>query len=121
MTDKYKGVVEIDISGEKRGFKFGISAMSMLCELENCSLKEVVERLDDTSNLKTQVNFYYSAAISFVRLKNAEEKTTLQEPTFDQVANWIDCLAVDIKNQLNEIAFAQYVDPNKEAPQETGQ
>lgn len=121
MTDKYKGVVEIDILGEKRGFKFGIGAMSMLCELEKGSLKEVVERLDDNSNLKTQVNFYYSAAISYIRLKNAEEKTNLPEPTFDQVANWIDCLAVDIKNQLNEVAFAQYQDPNKEAPPQTGQ
>lgn len=121
MIDKYKGVVEIDILGEKRGFKFGISAMSMLCELEKCSLKEVVERLDDNSNLKTQVNFYFSAAISFIRLKNAEEKISLPEPTFDQVANWIDCLAVDIKAQLNEVAFAGYKGPNTEAPKETGQ
>jgi len=119
-TDKYKGVAEIEILGEKHGFKFGIAAMAQLCELEGKPLAEVIKLLDDPSNLKTQINFYYAAAVQFARLVKKDDQF-FKEPTFEEVANWIDCISADIKEKLNETAFAQYSDPNLAAPVSPGQ
>ena len=121
QADRYKGVAELEILGEKIGFKFGVATMSLLCDLENDTFKNVVARLDDPTNVKTQINFYFAAAVCYIRLKNADDKTNLIEPTFDQVANWMDSVSAEVKEKLNETAFATYQDPNSQAPQETGQ
>jgi hypothetical protein len=42
--DKYKGVVEIEIFGEQRGFKFGMAAMAQLCHLEGTNWEGVQKR-----------------------------------------------------------------------------
>ncbi len=119
-VDKYKGVVESEILGEKRGFKFGIATMAMLCEMENKTFADVIKLLDDPSNLKTQINFYYAAAVQYVRLFR-KDHPNLQEPSFEEVANWMDSVSEKLKEEMNEAAFAHYQDPNKEAPVSPGQ
>lgn len=115
MVNKYKGVAEIDILGEVRGFKFGTAAMAQLCQLEKCGLTEVSKRLENADeNLGTQLNFYYTAAYQYSKLNKKEP------PTFEEVANWIDSMVYDQKDALNKAAFATYDDPNAQAP-ETGQ
>jgi len=115
MTDKYKGVVEIEILGEKRGFKFGWAANAMLCKLENAKFSVVQARLA-SEDPSVVCNFYYAGAIQYCRLFKVEK-----EPTYEDVANWIDHLSLEQNVEALKIAFAQYVDPNKEAPQTEGQ
>ncbi|MEB3210265.1 MAG: hypothetical protein VKL39_02875 [Leptolyngbyaceae bacterium] len=112
--DKYKGVVEIEILGEKRGFKFGIASMAMLCKLENCSLNEVQKKLQD-SDIGANLNLYYSAAVQFARLYKQKE------PTYEEVCNWIDHLSQDQNEEAVKAAFAMYEDPNQTALQKEGQ
>src|SRR5688572_13554077 len=120
--NKYKGVVEIEILGKQRGFKFGTASMAMLCELENAKLNEVVARLDDiTNNINTAINFYYSAAVAYVRLNNSETESKIVEPTREQVANWMDSLAAETKQKIESDAFATYSSPNVTAPETAGQ
>lgn len=111
MTDKYKGVVEIEILGEKRGFKFGIAAMAMLCKLEGLKLSEVQNRLSE-NDPGAMCNFYYSAAIQYCRLFKKES-----EPSFEDVANWIDNMSLEQNSESVKAAFENYEDPNKVAPQ----
>lgn len=118
--NQYKGVVEIEILGQKRGFKFGMACTAMLCKLEECSLKEVQEKLS-TNDQITMCNLYYAAAVQYVRLKNAEQTEKSKEPTFEEVANWIDNMSLEQNEDAVKTAFAHYEDPNKEAPQQTGQ
>lgn len=121
QVDKYKGIAELEILGKQVGFKFGVATMALLCEIEKDTFANVVSRLDDNTQVKTQINFYYAAAVCYVRLKNDEDGTQEKEPTFNQVANWMDSISAQVKEQLNQTAFATYQDPNKEAPIETGQ
>lgn len=107
---KYKGVVEIDVLGESRGFKFGMAAMAQLCQLEKCDLNEVQERLGK-GNLTTNLNLYYSAAVQFARLNKKPE------PSFEEVCNWIDHLNEDQNKEAVSAAFATYDDPNLAAPE----
>lgn len=122
MTDKYKGIVEIEILGEKRGFKFGTASMLQLCQVLKCSLVDVVKRLDDKSDLEVQLNFFYTGACQYVRLKKADDKDyVVAEPTFEQVANWVDSILPSQKEEITNAAFSQYADPNTEAPKTAGQ
>jgi len=111
-TNKYKGVVEIEICGEKVGFKFGMACMAMLCKLENATLQQVQERLG-SSDLNTSLNFYYSAAVQYAKLYKTKE------PSFEEVANYVDNMSTDQMTEAVKVAFGQYVDPNEKAPEAT--
>lgn len=113
--NQYKGVVEIDILGQKRGFKFGMACSAMLCKLEKCTLKEVQERLT-ASDQSTMCNMYYAAAVQYCRLFKIKD-----EPTYEDVANWIDNMSLAQNEEAVKTAFAQYEDPNGSAPPQTGQ
>jgi hypothetical protein len=115
-SDKYKGVVEIEIFGEQRGFKFGMATMAMLIDLEGDTFANVVKKLEDSTQIKTHINFYYAAAVQYCRLLKKES-----EPSFEEVANWMDSVAATVKEKMTETAFSQYADPNAEAPNQTGQ
>lgn len=121
MIDKYKGVVEIEILGSIRGFKFGTAYLTFLCEILNEKLSVVIKRLDDAEDIDAKLKHYYAGAVQYVRLKNAEDKTSLPEPSFVEVCNWIDSLMTDQKNKIDETAFSKYEDPNAQAPQTEGQ
>lgn len=115
-TDKYKGVVEIDILGAKRGFKFGMACVAMLCKLEGLKLSEVNVKLAENDS-GAMCNFYYSAAVQYHRLF----KVNGPEPTYEEVANWIDNMSLEQNTEAVKAAFEQYGSPNQEAPKETGQ
>lgn len=120
--NKYKGIVKLDIYGEERYFKFGTMQMDLLCDLEGKTLLELVPLLDDKTNVKIQISFYYCAALAYVRLWNDEHEEKLKEPTRNQVANWMDSIGTDAREKMNETAFSQAF-PNENAPQveEVGQ
>ena len=107
-TDKFKGVVEIEILGEQRGFKFGMAAMVMLCKLENKDLKGVQEGLD-TGDITTFVNLMYASAVQYAKLYKKPE------PSFEDVANWLDHLDGK-EGEIIKTAFEQPESPNPAAP-----
>lgn len=115
MTDKYKGVVEMQILGEQRCFKFGTASMIQLCKMLNVTLPELVEKLNNPNDLEARVGFFYTAACQHVDLYQKGTK-----PTFAEVANWIDHMSVGQQNEIADISFASHKDPNTEAPT-TGQ
>ena len=104
MIDKYKGVVEVEILGEKRGFKFGMAAMAQLCQLEGTNLKGVQDRLGE-GEIGTMINLLFAAAQQYSALKKEEK------PTYEEVANWIDHLEGK-ENEILQAAFYQHKDPN---------
>lgn len=118
-TKKFKGVVELDICGEKAGFKFGMATTKDSCELEGLKcdaegLKELSERLA-SQNPSTYLNLFYAAARSYARLFKTKE------PSFDEVCNWVDNMEAEQSEQTVKEAFAQPPDPNQAAPQKGGQ
>jgi len=122
MINKYKGLVETDVFGHTVGFKFGTAAMLQLCQILKCSLQDVVNRLDDKTDLEAQLTFYYVGACQYVRLKKSEDKEFKgEEPSFEQVCNWVDSLLPQQKEEITETAFSQYTDPNTKAPTAAGQ
>lgn len=106
--DKYKGVVEIEILGEQRGFKFGMAAMAQLCQLEGSNLKGVQEKLS-AADIGTMINLLYSAAVQYSKLYKKEV------PTYEEVANWIDHLDGK-ESEIIQAAFYQHESPNQTAP-----
>lgn len=107
-VDKFKGVVEVDILGEKRGFKFGMAAMVQLCKLEATDLKGVQEKIG-SGDISTMLNLLYSAAVQYAKLYKKEE------PSYEEVANWIDHLE-GRESEIISTAFGQPDDPNQTAP-----
>ena len=75
MSDKYKGVVEIEILGAKRGFKFGMACMAQLCKLEQSSLAKVQEMLA-TNEPGIICNMYFAAAVQYAKLYKLAEVPT---------------------------------------------
>ncbi len=122
MIGKFKGKIELDIAGEKRQFQFGAGQMAFFLELEKCSLSEAVQRLSNpTDNIKSMINFYYSAAHYSASVRK-EEDPNVKIPTYYTVADWIDNLMESQRDELNEVAFAKFNEkeiPNQTAPEET--
>jgi hypothetical protein len=107
-SDKFKGVVEIEVLGEQRGFKFGMAAMVMLCRLEGKDLKDVQESLNK-GEIITFVNLMYAAAVQYAKLYKKPE------PSFEEVANWLDHLE-GREADIIKTAFHQAESPNPVAP-----
>jgi len=108
--DKYKGVVEIEILGEVRGFKFGMGAMARLCQLEGLNFKGVQEKLSSGDPI-ILLNLLYAAAVEYVRLYKKPN-----EPTKEEVSNWVDYLSDDKQAEIIKTAFYQPESPNTTAP-----
>lgn len=115
--NEYKGVVKLNIYGEDRYFKFGTAQMAMLCQRLGKPLSEVAELQADPSNLLVQIEHYYCAAVCYARLYNDETKgPKMDEPTYNQVANWFDGLSIKAMEEINETAYKTAF-PNVEAPE----
>lgn len=111
--NKFRGVVEIEILGEMRGFKFGVAATLQLCQILKCNLDDVVKRLSDQKDLEAQLNYYYTASCQYIRLVKKGDA----EPSFEEVCNWVDTLLPEQREAVAEAAFNQYEDPNLAAPE----
>lgn len=111
MTDKYKGVVELEILGEKRGFKVGTRALLMFCEMEKISFDQAEEHLKN-GGTTVGLKFYHCAAIAYAKLNNQPE------PSFDDLCAWVDELGfAKMEKELEQASRT----PNSEAPIVTGQ
>lgn len=111
-VDNYKGVIEIEIAGALRGFKFGTHAMSMLSRIEKVPFSRMEAHLKEKEDdIDLNVTFYWCAAVAYARLFKKEE------PTIEQVYAWVD---EGVMTTLNKKA-EELVSPNVEAPNQPGQ
>lgn len=121
MVDKFKGVIEIEIAGAKRGFKFGLRSMQLFSEMVKVKFSEVNKVLVEASgnngqdessvNIDVIMKFYLCAAIAYARLNKQPE------PTIDDIYNWIEEVTMDVMTEeLKKISDL----PNQMAPQMMG-
>lgn len=110
MTDKYKGVVEIEILGAKRGFKVGTMSLVLFCEAEKIPFDQAEAYLKD-GGTTIGLKFYHCAAVAYARLMKQ------QEPTFDELCAWVDELGFEkMEKELDQSTIT----PNSEAPKVAG-
>ena len=111
--DKYKGVVEIEILGEQRGFKFGMAAMAQLCQLERTDWKGVQEKFL-AADITTTANLFFVTATQYARLAK------ITEPTYEDVLNWVDHLDEGQQAKIIQAFFYHHIEkeetPNLTAP-----
>ena len=108
--DNYKGIVSIEILGQKRGFKFGTMQAAIFCEHKKCKVQGMAELLDG-SDLDAQIAWYWAAAAAYARLFKQVE------PSKDEVAAWIDTYGFD---KMEAHAVESNKSPNLESPQTEG-
>jgi hypothetical protein len=104
--NQYKGIVEIEILGQKRGFKFGTMQAALFCKSLNCKINDMVKLLDG-SDLEAQITWYWAAAVAYARLFKQDE------PSKDDVAAWIDTYGFD---KMESHAIEGSSTPNLETP-----
>ena len=80
----YKGIFEIEVNGEKKGFKTGTLASAFFCQEEGITLNQMANRLQDPSPM-TAINLGYAASKAFHHFKQIPFKHTKEE-----IADWID-------------------------------
>lgn len=85
-----KGIIERDILGKSRGFKFGTYQMGLLSELQGTALSDLENVDADKNNFKTLINYLYSAAVSYCK----SNKIQIDFTNVD-VADWIDEIGLD--------------------------
>jgi hypothetical protein len=111
MTDKYNGITELEILGEKRGFKVGTRSTILFCEMEKISMSDVEEHLKN-GGTEAALKYFYCAAVAYSKLLKQPE------PTFDDVCAWVD--EFTISKMETELSKSMET-PNSEAPtQEEG-
>lgn len=84
---KKTGFIEIKIGTRKVAFKFGMGAFAKFCEIQNVSLAQIGDVLDESSpyQVSALINLLYSAALYGERKQN---RPTDFEP--EDVADWLD-------------------------------
>ena len=120
-----KGIFEFDVSGQKRGFKFGTYAFGVACEKEgDIDLNTLFKRCGfpykagkdkdgndimkaDSAKIKSLLHLFYGAAVHF-----AEDNDHVVDFKVSTVSNWMDELGeAKMMEMINE-AFFQYVPKN---------
>lgn len=110
-----KSIFEIQIGGTKRGFKFGTLSMGIACQKENCTLGELITKIEGECQPMTVIHIIYGGAVSYAKSKKLPVD-------FDEsdVSDWIDQLGFEISMKLLKAGLEVYEPKNSPAP-ETGQ
>lgn len=117
----FKAIVDIEINGKKRVFKFGTLSMAIFCELEKMSLKSFSDLFgkdeNDESKLSPQnvLNLLYSAAAAYNRSQKIEV-----DFNSDDVADWMDEIGFDKAIILIGQGLSPYNPKNSAPPKENG-
>lgn len=109
-----KSIFELEIGETVRGFKFGTYSMSITCQEENCTLGELIAKLDNAPPL-TVLNVIYGGAVAYCKSKK-------QKVDFDKsdVSDWLDELGFEVGMRMLKAGLEVYEPKNWPAP-ETGQ
>lgn len=114
---KSKSVIEIEIGGIKRGFKFGTYSMAVTCEKENCSLGVLIDRItQDEVQPMTILHVIYGGAVFYA--KSHQQKIDFDETT---VSDWLDELGFEVAMKLLRQGLEVYEPKNSAAPVMPGQ
>lgn len=122
-----KGIFEFEVSGQKRGFKFGTYAFSVACEKEgDVDLNTLFKRCGfpykdakgetraDKGKIKSLLHLFYGAAVHY-----AEDNDKPVDFKVSTVSNWMDELGeARLMEMINE-SFFQYLPKNSESLAET--
>ena len=110
-----KSIFELKIGDKTRGFKFGTYSMSITCQKENCTLGELILKLDGEAQPLTVLHVIYGAAVSFAKSKK-------QVVDFDEseVSDWLDELGFDTAMKLLRAGLEVYEPKNSSPPGEPG-
>jgi hypothetical protein len=99
-----KCIVEFDVKGVKRGFKFGTSTVGMVMEMRGIkTLIDFITAMSDPGNIPFVLDLLYCSAVSYARASKKEVDFTK-----DDVADWIDEIGVDESFAMINRAFTQY-------------
>lgn len=106
-VNTYKNIVSVEVYGKPRFFKFGMGAFAHAMKLENCTLKDLIDRIVN-SDLNTILSIIYAASVQYAQLEKQAE------PTQAEVNDWVDNTGMGVFNEAITAAFKIY--PNEEAP-----
>jgi hypothetical protein len=106
-----KSIFEIQIGDTKRGFKFGTLSMGIACQKENCTLAELITKIEGDCQPLTVIHIIYGGAASYAKSKKLP--VDFDEST---VADWIDQLGFELSMKLLRAGLEVYEPKNSPAP-----
>jgi hypothetical protein len=112
-----KGVFEFEVSGQKRGFKFGTLALGITEREEQTTLDQVFIRAGfngDSPSVMTLLNLFYGAAVQY-----SEDKGEKVDFKKSNVSDWLDELGFEKVHSILADGMTPYV-PKKNLMSLTG-
>jgi hypothetical protein len=106
----FKGILELEIDGRKRGFKFGMASLAKFCEFEGIAWFKLEDVLK-AGQVSTIINFFYAGALIY-----AERNKLEIDFDYGTVADWLDEVGVAKAAEEMYKAFAAYSEKNSVAP-----
>lgn len=98
-------IVEIEVSGKKRGFKFGMLAIGLMMQRREITFPEFLDKLGKTDILFT-IDLLHAAAESWHKSKNLPVDFTAED-----VADWMDEIGMVKAFSIINNAFTKYDPP----------
>lgn len=114
-----KGITEFEVSGVKRGFKFGTYALGITEKEEERPVSEILRQLEPKGvslSILTLLNIFYGAAVAY-----SESKKQTQDFVKSDVSDWLDELGLEKVYEMLTNGMQQYVPKNLQSPAEIGE
>lgn len=110
----FDGIQEVEISGIKRGFKFGPLSVALAEREDGGRAGDIFKRIKEGDQLAV-LNMFYGAAVNYCKATN-----TKQDFTVSDVADWVFELGTDKALEIYSKGFEAYAEKNLKAPAKTG-
>lgn len=112
-----KGIFEFEVSGQKRGFKFGTMALAIAEEKEGKSLQSIFKSLSEgKASMMLLLHILYGAAVQYAT--HAKQSVDF---TVSDVSDWIEEIGFDAATEMISEGFKQYQPKNSESLAKTGE
>lgn len=98
------GIIEFEISGKKRGLKFGQYALLLASRKDECSLSQFFTRVLVDKETLSFIHLLYGAAVSWCESKNKKIDFTVED-----ISEWI--------NELGVERMTEYINEGLKAPE----
>lgn len=110
-----KGIIEIEVFGETKGFKFGTYTFKVIRELTGIdTIEEVFTSLTASNSLEFLSSFVHACAIHYAREKKIEEPSELD------VSNWMDEIGLTKSRDIVTALIKAFTTKNLNAPVTAG-
>ena len=104
-----KGIFEIEVNGEKVGFKFGMLASAHTEKISGMGIFEVFKEMGEGKMLPV-LHYFYGGAVAYALSKGHKE------PNIDQVSDWIDVIGFSEAIRIYTESIQTYLPKNGQAP-----